>query len=64
MQEVFARLAKRARAGGEIQLTDLIDRVAGLLASGAVVGWFQGAMEFGPLTPQQMSQVESILERG
>jgi carbamoyltransferase len=31
-----------------LEETTLIDRVAGLLASGAVVGWFQGAMEFGP----------------
>jgi carbamoyltransferase len=27
---------------------DLADRVAGLLAGGDVVGWFQGRMEFGP----------------
>ncbi|HET6617985.1 MAG TPA: carbamoyltransferase N-terminal domain-containing protein, partial [Gemmatimonadota bacterium] len=27
---------------------DLPDRVAGLLADGKVVGWFQGRMEFGP----------------
>jgi carbamoyltransferase len=27
---------------------ELIDRVAQLLAQGAVVGWFQGRMEFGP----------------
>jgi carbamoyltransferase len=26
----------------------LIERVAGLLADGAVIGWFQGRMEFGP----------------
>jgi len=31
-----------------LEETVLIERVAGLLASGAVVGWFQGAMEFGP----------------
>ncbi|MDQ3798606.1 MAG: carbamoyltransferase [Acidobacteriota bacterium] len=28
--------------------TELIERVAGLLAAGNVVGWFQGRMEFGP----------------
>lgn len=28
--------------------SELIDRVAGLLASGMIVGWFQGRMEFGP----------------
>jgi carbamoyltransferase len=27
---------------------DLLERVAGLLADGKVVGWFQGRMEFGP----------------
>ncbi len=27
---------------------ELVDRAAGLLADGAVVGWFQGRMEFGP----------------
>jgi len=31
-----------------LEETVLIDRVAALLVSGAVVGWFQGAMEFGP----------------
>ena len=31
-----------------LEETALIDRVAALLESGAVVGWFQGAMEFGP----------------
>ena len=31
-----------------LEETVLIDRVAALLESGAVVGWFQGAMEFGP----------------
>ncbi|PLX54945.1 MAG: hypothetical protein C0629_15060 [Chromatiales bacterium] len=30
-----------------LEETVLIDRVAALLVSGAVVGWFQGAMEFG-----------------
>ncbi len=42
----------RLRAEGacfeRLEETVLIDRVADLLASGAVVGWFQGAMEFGP----------------
>jgi carbamoyltransferase len=28
--------------------TELLDHVAGLLAEGKVVGWFQGRMEFGP----------------
>jgi carbamoyltransferase len=28
--------------------SDLLDHVAGLLADGKVVGWFQGRMEFGP----------------
>ena len=27
---------------------DLVEHVAGLLADGKVVGWFQGRMEFGP----------------
>ena len=27
---------------------DLLDHVAGVLADGKVVGWFQGRMEFGP----------------
>ncbi len=31
-----------------LEETVLIERVAALLASGAVVGWFHGAMEFGP----------------
>jgi carbamoyltransferase len=31
-----------------LQETSLIERVADLLAGGAVVGWFQGRMEFGP----------------
>jgi carbamoyltransferase len=28
--------------------SDLVDHVAGLLAEGQIVGWFQGRMEFGP----------------
>jgi len=28
--------------------TELLDEVAGLLAAGKIVGWFQGRMEFGP----------------
>ncbi len=31
-----------------LESDDLLRRVSGLLASGAVVGWFQGRMEFGP----------------
>jgi carbamoyltransferase len=34
-----------AVADGE---ADLLDRTASLLAGGSIVGWFQGAMEFGP----------------
>jgi carbamoyltransferase len=30
------------------QEEDLLDRVAGLLEQGKVIGWFQGRMEFGP----------------
>src|SRR6185312_4309522 len=41
-----------ARAGGAGRRFDdeaeLLDHVAGLLAEGKVVGWFQGRMEFGP----------------
>jgi len=39
------------RAGAvyeELSDADLIDKVAGLVASEKVVGWFQGRMEFGP----------------
>ncbi len=40
---------KRAGAVGERHdRTDLTGRVAGLLADGAIVGWFNGRMEFGP----------------
>jgi carbamoyltransferase len=28
--------------------TELLDEIAGLLAAGKIVGWFQGRMEFGP----------------
>ena len=31
-----------------LQRQDMLDRVAGLLADGNVVGWFSGRMEFGP----------------
>jgi carbamoyltransferase len=39
------------RAGAKYlrpQESELLEKVAGLLAEGAVVGWFQGRMEFGP----------------
>ncbi|MDX1908034.1 MAG: carbamoyltransferase [Bacteroidia bacterium] len=37
-----------AAAGFFPDLADLVRQTASLLASGAVVGWFQGRMEFGP----------------
>ncbi len=49
--------------------TELLDRVAGVLASENVVGWFQGRMEFGPralgarsiLADPRSRQMQSVL---
>ena len=49
------RADRSVRVAGKAQLynislmkLELLDHVAGLLADGKVVGWFQGRMEFGP----------------
>ena len=41
-------LAALGAVSTELEESALLDRVAALLAEGAVVGWFQGRMEFGP----------------
>jgi carbamoyltransferase len=41
-------LAALGAVSTELDEDALLDRVAALLAEGAVVGWFQGRMEFGP----------------
>lgn len=44
------RVINRYRAVGHAAASEdeLVERTAGLLAAGKVVGWFQGRMEFGP----------------
>jgi len=41
-------LERRGARGDRLEERGLLDAVAGLLAAGKVVGWFQGRMEFGP----------------
>ena len=47
-REIRAALAGQGAAFEELADDLLLPRVAGLLAEGKVVGWFQGRMEFGP----------------
>jgi carbamoyltransferase len=48
-KEIMTFLSRQGVAGQRFdQEFELIDSVAGLLADGKVVGWFQGRMEFGP----------------
>ena len=47
--QVERALARQGAAGRRFDdEAELLDHVAGLLAEGKVVGWFQGRMEFGP----------------
>jgi carbamoyltransferase len=45
---IAAFLAERGLPHLRLEEAPLLDAVAGLLAEGQVVGWFQGRMEFGP----------------
>ena len=47
-EEVEAFLSSKEAPYERLHDETLFDRVAGELAQGKVVGWFQGAMEFGP----------------
>jgi carbamoyltransferase len=48
-EEIDAFLARQGVSGRHFDdEAELLDHVAGLLAEGKVVGWFQGRMEFGP----------------
>ena len=46
--DILAFLSARGYPCERLEADVLYDKVAGILASGAVVGWFQGRMEFGP----------------
>ena len=46
--EIQAALDSKGAAYTIVDRSNLIDRVARLLAEGKIVGWFQGRMEFGP----------------
>jgi carbamoyltransferase len=46
--EIQAALDSKGAAYTSVDRSNLIDRVARLLADGKIVGWFQGRMEFGP----------------
>ena len=47
-EDVAARLAALGVAGARLERDAVIARAADALAAGAVVGWFDGPMEFGP----------------
>jgi carbamoyltransferase len=48
-EQVERALARQGASGRRFDdEAELLDHVAGLLAEGKVVGWFQGRMEFGP----------------
>ncbi len=46
--EIARFLEHQGARGDRLDDRSLLDEVAGLLAEGKVVGWFQGRMEFGP----------------
>ncbi len=46
--QIDAALAEHGARASVLERDALYDRVAELLAEGAIVGWFQGRMEFGP----------------
>ena len=46
--EIRATLEKYGAVSTHTTTDDMLGRVAGHMADGAVVGWFQGRMEFGP----------------
>ena len=46
--EIQAFLDSRRAPYQKLTREELLDTVAGLMASGNVIGWFQGRMEFGP----------------
>jgi carbamoyltransferase len=46
--EIAAYLSQAGAQSEYLDDADLVDRVVGLIEAGAVVGWFQGRMEFGP----------------
>ena len=48
-EQVERALARQGASGRRfVDEAELLDHVAGLLAEGKVIGWFQGRMEFGP----------------
>lgn len=47
-EEIHAVLERSAIEHERMPRADIARRVAGLIASGSVIGWFQGRMEFGP----------------
>ena len=47
-QEIAAVLGRHGARWREFSEDAMIEKVAGFLADGRVVGWFQGRMEFGP----------------
>ncbi|MCP5181553.1 MAG: carbamoyltransferase [Pseudomonadales bacterium] len=46
--DIHSQLDARGAVYERLEDADLLPRVAAILASGNVVGWFQGRMEFGP----------------
>lgn len=47
-QEIRSALAQQGVAAQELPEPELLERTAAAIESGAVVGWFQGRMEWGP----------------
>ena len=54
-QQIVSFLAAEGIPNEQVPPDDLAERVAALLAGGAVVGWMQGRMEFGPRALGQRS---------
>ncbi len=47
-RDIARSLKRQGAVFGKLRPDELVEKVAGLIAEGKVVGWFQGRMEFGP----------------
>ena len=61
--EIKAELDRRSLAYEEVGLDGVVERTAQAMHAGRVVGWFQGAMEFGPRALGNRSMVAAPVDK-
>ncbi len=64
LSDVTQALAQRAERLEFVEAPDVIETTASMLASGAIVGWFQGRSEFGPRALGRRSILADPRRRG